>query len=128
MIYARLIAAVLQHWILLTATWCDCRRSLMKAAAIISDWVTLLTDALGDLDRLVALLRRLSEVIQRANARCKTATRTPASPNSYGILYFWNTPLKLCLWGHHWAAHPSPAAPWPVFRAFGLSESIVSTW
>ncbi len=78
MIYARLIAAVLQHWILLTATWCDCRRSLMKAAKIICDWVTLLTDALGDLDRLVALLRRLSEVIQRANARVQNRNAHPS--------------------------------------------------
>jgi Transposase DDE domain len=78
MIYARLIAALLQHWILLTATWCDCRRSLMKAAKIISDWVILLTDALGDLDRLVALLRRLSEVIQRANARVQNRNAHPS--------------------------------------------------
>jgi hypothetical protein len=78
MIYAKLIAALLQHWILLTATWCDCRRSLMKAAAIISDWVTLLTDALGDLDRLVALLSRLSEVIQRANARVQNRNAHPS--------------------------------------------------
>jgi hypothetical protein len=78
MIYAKLIAALLQHWILLTATWCDCRRSLMKAAAIISDWVTLLTDALGDLDRLVALLYRVSEVIQRANARVQNRNAHPS--------------------------------------------------
>jgi hypothetical protein len=78
MIYAKLIAALLQHWILLTATWCDCRRSLMKAAAIISDWVTLLTDALGDLDRLIALLCRVSEVIQRANARVQNRNTHPS--------------------------------------------------
>ena len=33
----QLIAVLVQHWILLTATWCECRRSLMKAAAIIAD-------------------------------------------------------------------------------------------
>jgi len=67
MIYAKLVAALVQHWILLTATWCDCRRSLMKAAEIISDWMTLLTDALEDLDRLIAVLCRISQVVERAN-------------------------------------------------------------
>ena len=58
MVYVKLIAVLVQHWILLTATWCECRRSLMKAAAIIADWVTLLIDALDDLDRLIAVLSR----------------------------------------------------------------------
>ena len=31
-VYVKLIAVLVQHWILLTATWCECRRSLMKAA------------------------------------------------------------------------------------------------
>ena len=37
-VYVKLIA-VLCKLDLLTATWCECRRSLMKAAAIIADWV-----------------------------------------------------------------------------------------
>ena len=36
-VYVESIAVLVQHWILLTATWCECRRSLMKAAAIIAD-------------------------------------------------------------------------------------------
>ena len=78
MIYAKLVAALVQHWILLTATWCDCRRSLMKAAAIISDWMTLLTDALGDLDRLIAVLCRISQVVERANARVQNRNSHPS--------------------------------------------------
>jgi Transposase DDE domain len=78
MIYAKLVAALVQHWILLTATWCDCRRSLMKAAEIISDWMTLLIDALGDLDRLIAVLGRISQVIERANARVQNRNTHPS--------------------------------------------------
>ena len=51
---------------LLTATWCECRRSLMKAAAIIADWVTLLIDALDDLDLLIAILSRMKDVLLKA--------------------------------------------------------------
>ena len=40
--------------------------------------MTLLTDALGDLDRLVALLYRVSEVIQRANARVQNRNAHPS--------------------------------------------------
>ncbi|MGE5295677.1 MAG: IS4 family transposase [Solirubrobacterales bacterium] len=78
MIYAKLVAALVQHWILLTATWCDCRRSLLKAAEIISDWMTLLTDALGDLDRLIAVLCRISQVVERANARVQNRNAHPS--------------------------------------------------
>ena len=78
MIYAKLVAALVQHWILLTATWCDCRRSLMKAAAIISDWMTLLTDALGDRNRLIAVLCRISQVVERANARVQNRNSHPS--------------------------------------------------
>jgi len=78
MIYAKLVAALVQHWILLTATWCDCRRSLRKAAAIISDWMTLLIDALGDLDRLIAVLCRISQVVERANARVQNRNNHPS--------------------------------------------------
>ena len=78
MVYAKLIAVLLQHWILLTATWSIGRRSLMKAAAIIGDWVTLLIDALDDRERLAAVLRRLSEVVQRAAARVQNRNTHPS--------------------------------------------------
>jgi hypothetical protein len=78
MVYAKLVAVLLQHWILLTATWYVCRRSLMKAAAIIGGWATLLIEALDDLDRLAAVLHRLSEVVQRAGARVQNRNTHPS--------------------------------------------------
>jgi hypothetical protein len=41
----------------------------MKAAAIIADWVTLLIDALDDLDRLIAVLSRMKDVLLITPAR-----------------------------------------------------------
>ena len=77
-VYVKLIAVLVQHWILLTATWCECRRSLMKAAAIIADWVTLLIDALDDLDRLIAILSRMKDVLLKAGARVQNRNIHPS--------------------------------------------------
>ena len=77
-VYVKLITVLVQHWILLTATWCECRRSLMKAAAIIADWVTLLIDALDDLDRLIAVLSRMKDVLLKAGARVQNRNIHPS--------------------------------------------------
>ncbi len=77
-IYAKLIAVLVQHWILLSVTWSVSRRSLMKAAAIIADWVTLLIDALDDLDRLVAILSRMADVLFRSGARVQNRNVHPS--------------------------------------------------
>ena len=98
MVYVKLIAVLVQHWILLTATWCECRRSLMKAAAIIADWVTLLIDALDDLDRLIAILSRMKDVLLKAGARVQNRNIHPSLSQLYRILYFWTTCLKFGVW------------------------------
>ena len=77
-VYVKLITVLVQHWYLLTATWCECRRSLMKAAAIIADWVTLLIDALDDLDRLIAVLSRMKDVLLKAGARVQNRNIHPS--------------------------------------------------
>jgi hypothetical protein len=38
-LWAKLIGILLQHWLLLTATWLDHRRSLMKAVRILREWM-----------------------------------------------------------------------------------------
>jgi hypothetical protein len=78
MVYVKLIAVLVQHWILLTATWCECRRSLMKAATIVGDWVTMLIDALDDRDRLVTVLSRLSAVFLKSVARVQNRKVHPS--------------------------------------------------
>ena len=98
-VYVKLIAVLVQHWILLTATWCECRRKPDE----------------GRHDH-----RRLGYVADRRPGRprpthrdlephegrpplkpghaSKIAISIPASPNSYRILYFWTTCLKFGVW------------------------------
>jgi hypothetical protein len=54
--WAKLIGVVLQHWLLLTSTWADPRRSHWKAAQVIRAWIVMLTGALEDIDNLIRAL------------------------------------------------------------------------
>jgi hypothetical protein len=63
LIYAKLIAAVVQHWLLVSATWGQGRRSLMKAAVTLRDWITTIAEALDDPKRLAQTLGRLAEIL-----------------------------------------------------------------
>jgi Transposase DDE domain len=63
-VYAKLIGGIAQHWILLTATWSNGRRSLIKAAKAVRDWVAHLTEALDDPGRLSEVLRRLRATLE----------------------------------------------------------------
>lgn len=58
-LWAKLLGAVLQHWLLLSATWPNDRRSLRKAARALKDWITTLLIALDDHDQLVHAVTRL---------------------------------------------------------------------
>ena len=78
MIYAKLIAVLVQHRVLLSATWGVSRRSLRKAAAVLTDWVTSLTEVLDDLDRLVAVLNRIAEVLLKSGARVQDRNVHPS--------------------------------------------------
>ena len=64
MVYAKLLGVLLQHWVLLTATWTHHDRSLRKAAATLREWVNNLAEALDDLTRLTYVLGRLQEVLR----------------------------------------------------------------
>ena len=75
--WAKLIAVIVQHWLLLTTTWLDHRRSLMRAAAVLRDWLNLLMDALDDCDRLAVILARVREAIA-AIARINIRRKKPS--------------------------------------------------
>jgi hypothetical protein len=64
MVYAKLIGAIVQHWVLLTATWTHNDRSLMKAAATLREWINNLAEALDDLKKLADVLERLKEILR----------------------------------------------------------------
>ena len=55
---------LVQHWVLLTATWTQNDRSLMKAAATLREWINNLAEALDDLKKLADLLERLREILR----------------------------------------------------------------
>jgi hypothetical protein len=72
--WAKLIGVVVQHWLLLTMTWQDHRRSRMQAAEILREGIVVLLDVLGDHGRLSDALGRLQDVIAvvaRVNVRKK---------------------------------------------------------
>jgi hypothetical protein len=63
LIYTKLIAAIVQNWIFVSATWSEGRRSLMKAAVTLRDWITTIAEALDDTERLVQILSRVAETM-----------------------------------------------------------------
>jgi Transposase DDE domain len=76
--WAKLIGVVVQHWLLLTSTWSDSRRSHWKAARVLRDWIVSLTGALDDLDRLRCVLEEMTATI-RAVAKQKLQRKRPSS-------------------------------------------------
>ncbi|MEI6165519.1 MAG: IS4 family transposase [Planctomycetota bacterium] len=81
-LYAKLIGVIVQHWILLTATWSDGQRSLRKAAAVVQDWIVLFSEVLDDLHRLGDLLYRL----QAAIANTARVTPRKKHPSLFQLL------------------------------------------
>ena len=62
---AKLIGVILQHWLLLTSTWENTRRSLRKAAIVIRDRINDLIENWDDLDRLCGVLEKMKATIER---------------------------------------------------------------
>jgi hypothetical protein len=81
-LYAKLIGVIVQHWMLLSATWDDVQRSLRKAAAILRDWIVLLTAVLDDGKRLTDLLGQL----RAAMAKTARVNRRRKHPSSFQLL------------------------------------------
>jgi predicted LPLAT superfamily acyltransferase len=50
---------MLQHWLLVSAAWTDDRRSLLKAARALRDWIAALTGALDEHDQLLHTVTKL---------------------------------------------------------------------
>jgi hypothetical protein len=78
MFWAKLIGVVVQHWLLLTSTWSNPRRSHWKAARIIREWIVSLTGALNDIDDLIRTLEAMTATIA-AVANQKPGKKDPRS-------------------------------------------------
>lgn len=76
--WAKLIGVVLQHWLLLTSTWSNPRRSHWKAAGVIRQWIVSLTAALDNLGALIEVLASLTRTID-AVAHKKRQRKSPSS-------------------------------------------------
>jgi hypothetical protein len=76
--WAKLIGVVVQHWLLLTSTWSNARRSHWKAARVLRGWIVSLTGALDDLIHLIRVLEQMTATI-RAVAKQKLQRKDPSS-------------------------------------------------
>lgn len=77
-VYAKLLAALIQHWCLLLACWADPCRSLVKAAALVRQHALALACARGRLARLRAALATLRDCLPQAG-RVATRRDRPAT-------------------------------------------------
>lgn len=68
-VYAKLMAMVFQHWLLLLGCWQFPDRSLVKAAQAVRTFAPLLTSALSGLTSLSAVLERLQAILQGCRSR-----------------------------------------------------------
>jgi hypothetical protein len=76
--WAKLIGVIVQHWLLLTSTWSNPRRSHGKAARVIRRWIVSLTGAMDDLHHLINVLEQMTATI-RAVAQQKLQSKCPSS-------------------------------------------------
>jgi hypothetical protein len=70
-LWSRLLAMLVQHWLLLACAWGDVRCSLYKACATIRDFASDLVAAVDDLERLTAEIARIGQIIQKLARRDK---------------------------------------------------------
>jgi hypothetical protein len=75
--WSKLIGVLVQHWLLVTMTWGEHRRSLMRAAEELREWLTVLIEALNDHERLTARLTQLQSVLL-ATARVDRRKKKPS--------------------------------------------------
>ena len=68
-VYAKLIAMIFQHWLLLLGCWHLPDRSLVKASQAVRTLVPLLTVAWSGLAPLSAVLERLEAILRRCRSR-----------------------------------------------------------
>ena len=75
--WAKRIGILLQHGLLLSATWPDDRRSLLNAARALRDWITSLIIALDNHDQLVRTVTKLHSHLNHA-AKIQSRKKQPS--------------------------------------------------
>ncbi len=78
-LYAKLIATIIQHWLILAACWSDDRVSLTKASRLLRDQLPQLIAVLRDFEQLVATLTRWADTFPGL-ARLAKRPSQPSNP------------------------------------------------
>jgi hypothetical protein len=81
-VYAKLLAMVMQHWVMVVSCWQFPDRSLVKAAHVVRDHAVELASARARLERLSEVLETIQQVLKRT-ARMNTRKN---HPNTYQLL------------------------------------------
>ena len=89
-VWSRLLAVLVQHWLMLATAWGDPRRSLAKACEAIRGHALLLAAAIDDRARLAYEMERLRVILARQRNRINA--RSPAPSSFSTIRSSWNTP------------------------------------
>ena len=105
-VYAKLLAMIVQHWLLLVSCWRYPDRSLVKAAQTVRSHVPLLASALAG---VLPLVRALEQLCRTVGFGCRMNPRKTA-PNTYQLLLALDPP------------EPPTSAPF-AFDMFDLEEA-----
>jgi hypothetical protein len=76
-VYAKLIAVIIQHGILLMTVWLDGRRSLWRAAIRLRDWIGQIIAVIDDTSRLHRVLHRQQKFLAKS-ARVNSRRKHPS--------------------------------------------------
>jgi hypothetical protein len=82
-VYAKLLAMIVQHWVLLVGCWHQPNRSLVKAAQTVQGYALALLSALGKSSARVA---EVLEEIARSLVRTARLNRRKKKPSTYQLL------------------------------------------
>ena len=81
-VYAKLLAVVLQHWLLLAGVWCQPERSLVKAAETVRAYALMLASAMAGVVDLEVVITQISHCL---GTSCRMNPRRK-HPNTYQLL------------------------------------------
>lgn len=81
-VYAKLLAMVIQHWVLAVSCWAYPDRSLVKAAQVVREQAVVMASARAQVQRLTEALETLQGILKR-NARINSRNK---HPNTYQLL------------------------------------------
>lgn len=77
-VYAKLLAMVVQHWVLVVGCWAQADRSLVKAAQVVREYAGELASARAHRERITEVLTSIQQILKRT-ARLTTRNKHPST-------------------------------------------------